>query len=203
MKQLKKVWPRRALFYTPASDVRKIQKLTKLSGAAVPDFVALDIEDGVALSAKNLARKNIVEMYENLRANLPYTQVGIRLNSISSGLISEDLDVLPQLPSAPSCLLLPKIDSPLEAEEFLEKYKSTLSKCPWKEEVKSNPVPLVSFIETALGLLNMRSSFEILKGASDLISHECVVFGSDDFVASIRGSFYFSFDFYCPEQRWI
>ena len=41
MKQLKKVWPRRALFYTPASDLRKIQKLTKLSGNGVPDFVAL------------------------------------------------------------------------------------------------------------------------------------------------------------------
>ena len=41
MKPLKKVWPRRALFYTPASDLRKIQKLTKLSGNGVPDFVAL------------------------------------------------------------------------------------------------------------------------------------------------------------------
>lgn len=187
MKQLKKVWPRRALFYTPASDLRKIQKLTKLSGNGVPDFVALDIEDGVALTAKDAARKNIVEIYDDLRKNLPYTQVGIRLNSISSGLISEDLRILPQLKSAPACLLLPKIDSPIEAEEFLEKYQSIVAKCSWREE-NSNPIPLVSFIETAIGLLNMRSSFEVLKGAEDLLSHECVVFGSDDFVASIRAN---------------
>ena len=37
----RRLWPRRALFYTPGSDMRKIEKLRKLSGAGIPDFVAL------------------------------------------------------------------------------------------------------------------------------------------------------------------
>ena len=44
--QLRQFWPRRSLFYTPASDVRKINKLSTLTGSGIPDFVALDIEDG-------------------------------------------------------------------------------------------------------------------------------------------------------------
>ena len=49
---LRKLWPRRALFYTPGSDLRKLSKIEKLVGVSAPDFVAVDIEDGVAMMAK-------------------------------------------------------------------------------------------------------------------------------------------------------
>ena len=49
---LRKLWPRRALFYTPGSDLRKLSKIEKLVGVSAPDFVAVDIEDGVAMTAK-------------------------------------------------------------------------------------------------------------------------------------------------------
>ena len=49
---LRKLWPRRALFYTPGSDLRKMSKIEKLVGVSAPDFVAVDIEDGVAMTAK-------------------------------------------------------------------------------------------------------------------------------------------------------
>jgi len=40
---ISKVWPRRALFYTPGSDLRKLNKISKLVGSSAPDFIALDI----------------------------------------------------------------------------------------------------------------------------------------------------------------
>ena len=85
---LRKLWPRRALFYTPGSDLRKMAKIGKLKGSAAPDFVAVDIEDGVAMSAKDVARKNIIDNYDELLANRDAkTQIGIRVNSVSSGKI--------------------------------------------------------------------------------------------------------------------
>ena len=39
--QLRQLWPRRALFYTPGSDLRKINKLKTLQGANRPDFIAI------------------------------------------------------------------------------------------------------------------------------------------------------------------
>lgn len=177
----RRVWPRRALFYTPGSDMRKIEKLRKLSGSGIPDFVALDLEDGVAMSAKIQARENIAKTYDGLRADMPNVQFGIRVNSVSSGLLSEDLRILRELQSAPSCLLLPKVDSAEEVREFVETYSLALGRCRWKLKA---PVPLVSFIETATGLLNIRESFQAILD-SQYIKHEATVFGSDDFVASI------------------
>lgn len=161
--------------------MRKIEKLRKLTGAGIPDFVALDLEDGVAMSAKSQARENIAKTYEGLRADMPNVQFGIRVNSVSSGLLCEDLRILRELKSAPSCLLLPKVDSAEEVREFVETYSLALGRCRWKLKA---PVPLVSFIETAQGLLNIRESFQAIL-ESQYIKHEATVFGSDDFVASI------------------
>ena len=104
------------------SESRKISKMTSR---------ILDIEDGVAITAKSEARKNLVSHYASLCENLPGSQVGIRVNSVSSGLLEEDLKILPALSRAPACLLLPKIDSSSEAEYFLERLRQTLSDCPW------------------------------------------------------------------------
>ena len=53
------------------------------------------IEDGVAMSAKAQARKNIVENYSSLiNTKDPKTQIGIRVNSVSSNLLLDDLKIL-------------------------------------------------------------------------------------------------------------
>ena len=61
---LRKLWPRRALFYTPGSDLRKLSKIEKLVGVSAPDFVAVDIEDGVAMTAKEgvLSAYDVIEL---------------------------------------------------------------------------------------------------------------------------------------------
>jgi len=47
-----------------------------------------------------------------------------------------------------------------------------------------SPIPLVIFVESAIGLLNTRDSLEAFKNQS-IFSLESIVFGSDDYVASI------------------
>ena len=39
--QIRKLWPRRALFYTPGSNLRMLNKVPTLVGTKAPDFVAL------------------------------------------------------------------------------------------------------------------------------------------------------------------
>merc|ERR1711892_425530 len=174
---LRKLWPRRALFYTPGSDLRKMAKIGKLKGAAAPDFVAVDIEDGVAMSAKGLARKNIIDTYDQLlESRDAKTQIGIRVNSVSSGLLAEDMRIFAEMKTTPEALLLPKVESALEVEEFLELSSKSIS--------TPDPIPLVVFIESAIGLLNMRESLEAFKNQT-IYSLESIVFGSDDYVASI------------------
>lgn len=65
------------------------------------DCVVLELEDGVALSAKTTARQNCVKwlnerggQYEGLQCH----ELGLRVNSLSSGLLDDDLDVSMRCP---------------------------------------------------------------------------------------------------------
>ena len=52
-----KIWPRRVLFYTPGSDLRKLNKISTLTGAAAPDFIAVDIGKGSKFKIINFDKK--------------------------------------------------------------------------------------------------------------------------------------------------
>jgi citrate lyase beta subunit len=53
---------RRALLYMPGDDMRKIQKATTLG----VDCICMDMEDGVALNRKVVARSTILSALQNL-----------------------------------------------------------------------------------------------------------------------------------------
>ena len=58
-------------------------------------------------------------MYSDLLSKKdPKTQIGVRVNSVSSGLLGEDLPIFDKI--IPEAVLLPKVESALEAEQFLE-----------------------------------------------------------------------------------
>ena len=48
-------------------------------------------------------------------------------------------------------------------------------------------ISLIIFIESALGLLNLREILEVGVDPTNLFNLEAVVFGSDDFFANIGG----------------
>nr|XP_005303948.1 citramalyl-CoA lyase, mitochondrial isoform X2 [Chrysemys picta bellii] len=101
--------PRRAVLYVPADDERKIQKIPSLN----VDCAVLDCEDGVALNRKAEARLTVVKTLKEVEFG--QTEKCVRINSVSSGLAEQDLEVLLRSSVLPSSLMLPKVEN---AEEI-------------------------------------------------------------------------------------
>lgn len=178
--------PRRALMYVPGSDERKIQKIPKLGA----DCVCIDCEDGVAFGMKDQARRNIRKLLEEKKSDFfGRSELTVRVNSITSGLVQDDVQVIfggLQTDGSvliPSAIHLPKVDSPHHLFEFADIFAKAT-----KLDSKSNVrIGLIMFIESAQALINL---VDICKSASQLTEEsilvpEALVFGSDDFVADI------------------
>ncbi|CAH1109307.1 unnamed protein product [Psylliodes chrysocephalus] len=165
---------RRALMYVPGSDERKINKIASLNA----DCVALDCEDGVALNKKDEARDIIRKKLEHI---IPTANgdIGVRVNSIESGLCEKDLEVCLSGTHLPHTVLLPKVENSDHLKWFSDRINKFI-----KTDQKVN---LIIYIESAKAFINLS---DICKTAFTL--SECnkftptsLVFGSDDFCASI------------------
>ncbi|XP_019956324.2 citramalyl-CoA lyase, mitochondrial isoform X1 [Paralichthys olivaceus] len=168
--------PRRAVLYCPGNDERKLRKLASLD----VDCVVLDCEDGVALSKKTEARETIPRMLVEL--DLGRTEKCVRVNSVSSGLAEADLHVILQGEVLPPAIMLPKVEDTQEVQWFVDRFQHNL-----KGQALTEPIRLVTFVETAVGLLNFKAVCEEIRrlAPSAGLHHDGVVFGSDDFCASI------------------
>ncbi|XP_061826720.1 citramalyl-CoA lyase, mitochondrial [Nerophis lumbriciformis] len=168
--------PRRAVLYCPGDDERKLRKLATLD----VDCAVLDCEDGVALSKKTEARETIPRMLAEL--NLGRTEKCVRVNSVSSGLAEADLEVILGAEVLPPAVMLPKVENTQEIQWFVDRFQRSLKGRPLTE-----PVRLVTFVETAVGLLNFKDVCEEIRQLAPKadLHHDGVVFGSDDFCASI------------------
>ncbi|XP_069614069.1 citramalyl-CoA lyase, mitochondrial [Ranitomeya imitator] len=168
--------PRRAVLYIPGNDERKIQKIATLT----VDCAVLDCEDGVAINKKVQARETIVKALEEY--DLGKTEKCVRINSVSSGLAEEDLVAILQSKVLPSCVMLPKVESSEEVKWFAKKFLHHL-----KNRKLAQPINLVTFVETAIGLLNFKDVCEeaIQRGPKVGLHLDGVVFGAEDFRASI------------------
>ncbi|XP_054642927.1 citramalyl-CoA lyase, mitochondrial [Dunckerocampus dactyliophorus] len=168
--------PRRAVLYCPGNDERKLRKLATLD----VDCAVLDCEDGVALSKKTEARETIPRMLKEL--NLGRTEKCVRVNSVSSGLAEADLQVIVGAEVLPPAIMLPKVEDTHEVQWFVDRFQRSLKGRPLTE-----PVRLVTFVETAVGLLNFKEVCEEIRRLTPkaCLHHDGVVFGSDDFCASI------------------
>ncbi|XP_073899156.1 citramalyl-CoA lyase, mitochondrial isoform X2 [Castor canadensis] len=168
--------PRRAVLYVPGDDEKKIKKIPSLK----VDCAVLDCEDGVAANKKNEARLRIVKTLEDF--DLGPTEKCVRVNSVSSGLAEADLETVLQSRVLPSSLMLPKVESPEEIQWFSDKFSFHL-----KGRKLEQPMNLIPFVETAMGLLNFKAVCEeTLKiGMQVGLFLDAVVFGGEDFRASI------------------
>ncbi|KAJ2437329.1 hypothetical protein GGI03_009277, partial [Coemansia sp. RSA 2337] len=95
---------RRAVFYVPCSEERKIQK----SFTSAADCIMYDLEDGVSLNRKGLARSLVISA---LGAGPQGRELGVRINSIGSGLEKDDLTVILQSAKL-DVIMIPKVETP-------------------------------------------------------------------------------------------
>nr|CAI5839944.1 unnamed protein product [Callosobruchus analis] len=161
--------------YVPGDDTRKINKAVGLD----VDFIALDCEDGVALNRKEDARKMIHQFLNDSSSKDIKGDLGVRVNSIDTGLCKDDLTSCLSTKTIPDTILLPKVESTQELNWFADKTDSLL-----KSDQKIN---LIIYIETALAFVNLT---KICQHAVELSNTKKfipagLVFGSDDFCASI------------------
>ncbi|XP_008258364.3 citramalyl-CoA lyase, mitochondrial isoform X1 [Oryctolagus cuniculus] len=168
--------PRRAVLYVPGNDEKKIKKIPSLK----VDCAVLDCEDGVAVNKKSEARQRIVKTLEDF--DLGPTEKCVRVNSVSSGLAEEDLMALLESRVLPSSLMLPKVEGPEEIQWFSDKFLLHL-----KGRKLEQPMNLIPFVETAMGLLNFKAVCEetLKTGPPVGLFLDGVVFGGEDFRASI------------------
>ncbi|XP_036310582.1 citramalyl-CoA lyase, mitochondrial isoform X1 [Pipistrellus kuhlii] len=168
--------PRRAVLYVPGNDEKKIKKIPSLN----VDCAVLDCEDGVAMNKKNEARLRIVKTLEDF--DLGPTEKCVRINAVSSGLAEEDLEAVLQSRVLPSSIMLPKVEGPEEIQWFSDKFSFYL-----KGRKLEQPMNLIPFVETAMGLLNFKAVCkEAVKAGPPVgLCLDAVVFGGEDFRASI------------------
>jgi citrate lyase beta subunit len=153
---------RRALLYMPGDSRRKIEKALTLD----VDCICVDLEDGVALSQKALARASV-------RAALAALDFGrserlVRINPVGSGLEADDLAAI--LPARPDGIVLPKVDGP----EPLRWLDAQLTAAEDAHGWPPGSLTVVSTVETARGIINLRD----ICAASPRLS--ALVFGAED-----------------------
>ncbi|KAA8587925.1 hypothetical protein FQN60_001119 [Etheostoma spectabile] len=126
------------------------------------------------------ARETIPRMLAEL--DLGRTEKCVRVNSVSSGLAEADLQVILQAEVLPPAIMLPKVEDMQEVQWFVDRFQHNL-----KGRALTEPIRLVTFVETAVGLLNFKEVCEEIRRLAPNagLHHDGVVFGSDDFCASI------------------
>jgi len=131
--------PIRSYLYVPGDDLRRIEKAL----ATEADAVVIDLEDAVAPSRKEEARRNAAEALESE----PVTPIFVRINALGSELATHDIDAVAGLHL--SGLRLPKVES-LESVRLVAK---TLDE-------RRSEAGIQCLIESALGL---ELAFEIAR----------------------------------------
>jgi len=154
--------PRRTLLFMPGDSLRKIEKGT---GLAV-DSIIMDLEDGVAFSQKEAARKTIVEAIKTF--NFGNRETLVRLNTADSELIAQD--IAETLPAAPDGYVIPKVESLdhlQQVDALIHQYGGDAIE-----------IPLFAIIESALGVVNLReiATYSGLKA---------LMFGAEDLAGSL------------------
>jgi citrate lyase subunit beta-like protein len=169
------------MMYVPGNDEKKVSKIPSLGA----DCICLDCEDGVALSKKAEARKNIRKILEEKSIEFGRSECSVRVNSVESGIMQEDIKIILQgNANLPQAIHLPKVDEPSHLDIFVKHYNEALSST---KSALRGEVGLIIFVESARSLVRLA---EICQQAVNLSSMsnlvpQALVFGSDDFVADI------------------
>jgi len=171
--------PRRSLLFVPADDRKKVNKASKLTA----DCIILECEDGVAMSQKDVARCNINEMLGTI--NFEHGECAVRVNSVDSGLVTDDLKAVLTGKVLPEAILLPKVENKEQIKWFAEKVTAVIKE---RNDTKNHKMAFIFFIETPIGILNTRSIMETTIEKELPFQAEAGVFGSDDFLANIGGT---------------
>lgn len=158
---------RRALLYTPGDDMKKIRKAASLG----VDCICMDLEDGVAVNHKKIARETIAEALQLI--DFSQSERLVRINPVGSSLVDEDLDVV--LPAKPDGIVIPKIESQEQISWVSDKILKVEKGLGWT----IGEIVIIVIVESALSIVNLK---DIARSNSRL---DALIFGAEDFAASV------------------
>ncbi|GAB4475851.1 MAG: CoA ester lyase [Anaerolineae bacterium] len=160
---------RRVLLFMPGDDLRKIARGAQIN----VDSVIMDLEDGVALSAKEKARSTILQALTDPGLDFGRVERLVRLNSWDSGMQADDLAAT--IRGKPDGYVVPKVETPEELLYLAE----GLSQFEKELDIRPGTIRLLAIIETARGVINLRE----IAGCTDRLV--ALIFGAEDLTASM------------------
>jgi len=158
---------RRSVLFMPGDSMRKIEKATQLDA----DTIVMDLEDGVALNNKTVARTTIAEALRML--DFGRRDRLVRLNPPDSGFLDDDIAAT--APARPDGFVIPKVESAADVQTVSRKLAAVEAAHGWAE----NSLRLLAVVETALGIMNLK---EIAQADARL---DALMFGAEDLAGDI------------------
>ncbi|CAN7486858.1 CoA ester lyase [Rhizobium rhizogenes] len=152
---------RRSVLSVPAINLRALEKIASLDC----DAVIFDLEDSVAPEKKAEARENLRRFFAG--PPLIGKERIIRINTLSSGLGADDLDLV--LALEPDAVLLPKVDEPQDVTVVSDR----LAEADAPESLR-----IWAMIETPRGILNAAAIAEAGRTPGSRL--DCFVVGLND-----------------------
>ena len=129
--------PRRSVLYMPGSNARAIEKARSLPA----DAIILDLEDSVAPQAKPAARAQVADAVK--AGGFGPREVVVRINGLDTEWWLDDFNVITH--AKPDAILLPKISSPAQFDDVIERMVSVGA---------SHDVRVWAMLETPLAMLH-------------------------------------------------
>lgn len=154
----------RSVLFAPATRAEILAKLPR----SQPDAAIIDLEDGVPVQAKDVARGIARTAAENLTASHPHIHWFVRLNAVGTPWFDDD--VAQALTPSLTGVVLPKYES----LEQLERLRSAF------EQQGLGHLAVIAGIETALGVEQVGHTLH-----APLIA--TTYFGAEDFIADMGG----------------
>ncbi len=158
----------RSVMYTPGNNARLIDKARTFTS----DLVVLDLEDSVAPTEKEAARRLVGESTPAVAES--GADVYARLNAWDTGMTDEDLEAIvgPSLDG----VVLPKTESPEDVQRLAEK----LSSLEARAGMEDGAVSVQLLCETASGIIHAEAS------AKSCGRVNSIVFGAVDYARDMR-----------------
>jgi len=153
---------RRALLYMPGDSRRKIEKATRLD----VDCICMDLEDGVALSEKSVARAAVLKALGEL--DFGRSEKLVRINPVGSALEADDL--AQTIAGRPQGIVLPKVDGAAPIRWLDEQITAAEKAHGWP----AGELAILAMIETARAIVHLP---DICQASPRL---RALIFGAED-----------------------
>jgi citrate lyase subunit beta / citryl-CoA lyase len=158
----------RSALYVPGDSEKMLQRSARFDS----DVLLFNLEDGVALSKKEVARENIAEALKT--TNFGCREIVVRINGLTSPLGRDDLSKI--ILRSPDGICLPKVEKAADVEEA----ERAVLELERRHGMREGMIRLHAMIESAAGVLH---SPEIASASPRMAS---LIFGSADYANDVR-----------------